>query len=112
MVVESSEISTPPATDTSSAIPTSLITINVATQLPIKLTPTNYPSWRAQFSAMLLSYDFMGYVDGSGPSPPATQAVSHAFWIRQDQLLLYAILTLVSPQVISFIASTKASKEA
>ncbi|XP_034217476.1 uncharacterized protein LOC117629064 [Prunus dulcis] len=54
----------------------------------------------------------MGYVGGSGPSPPTTQTASHSFWIHQDQLFLHAILASVSPQVISLIASAKTSKEA
>ncbi|KAI5336426.1 hypothetical protein L3X38_015693 [Prunus dulcis] len=94
-----------------SSTPT-LITINATAQLPVKLTPTNYPSWRAQFNALLYGYDLMGYVDGSSLCPSTTQPVLRTFWIRQDQLLLHAILASVSPQVISLIASAKTSKEA
>ncbi|CAL9007908.1 unnamed protein product [Prunus brigantina] len=53
-----------PVPEINSSTPT-LITINVIAQLPVKLTPTNYPSWRAQFNALLYGYDLMGYVDGS-----------------------------------------------
>ncbi|KAF2322644.1 hypothetical protein GH714_026506 [Hevea brasiliensis] len=42
-----------------------LISINAATQIPLKLTATNYPSWRAQFYALLIVYDLLGYVDVS-----------------------------------------------
>lgn len=54
----------------------------------------------------------MGYVDGSNICPSTAQTVSHNLWIRQDQLLLHAILASISPQVISLIASAKTSKEA
>ncbi|CAB4273455.1 unnamed protein product [Prunus armeniaca] len=100
-----------PVPEINSSTPT-LITINATAQLPVKLTPTNYSSWRAQFNALLYSYDLMGYVDGSRLCPSTTQLVLRTFWIRQDQLLLHAILASVSPQVISLIASAKTSKEA
>ncbi|KAI5313965.1 hypothetical protein L3X38_043141 [Prunus dulcis] len=112
MAPESSDISTPIITNTNSNTLSSLITINAAAQLPVKLTPTNYPSWRAQFNALLIGYDLMGYVDGSSTCPPATPAAPRALWILQDQLLLHAILASVSPQVISLIASAKTSQEA
>ena len=73
-----------------------LITINVAAQLPVKLTPTNYPSWRAQFNALLYGYDLMGYVDGSNFCSSIGQPVDRNLWIRQDQCLLHAILVSVS----------------
>ena len=43
----------------------SLTAINATTQLPLKLTPTNYLTWRAQFNALLIGYDLMPYVDGT-----------------------------------------------
>ncbi|KAI5337848.1 hypothetical protein L3X38_017119 [Prunus dulcis] len=105
-------VSSPSSTNTT----TSLITINAAAQLPIKLTPLNYPSWWALFNAFLLGYDLMGYVDEIyTPSPPSiasSPSYPHALWTRQDQLLLHAILALVSEQVISLIASAKTSKAA
>ena len=45
----------------------SLSPLYVAAQLPLKLTPTNFPSWRAQFNALLLGYDLTGYIQGSKP---------------------------------------------
>lgn len=47
-----------------------LIAINAVAQLLVKLSPTNYPSWRAQFSSLLFGYDLIGFIDGSNPSPP------------------------------------------
>ncbi|XP_070670238.1 uncharacterized protein [Malus domestica] len=38
------------------------VTINAAAQLPLKLTPTNFPSWRAQFNALLLGYDLIVFL--------------------------------------------------
>ena len=79
-----------------------LISINVAAQAPLKLTSSNYLSWRAQFESLLVGYDLMGYLDGTltCPSPilkengPETVNPSYSPWIRQDKLLLSAILAL------------------
>lgn len=47
-----------------------LITINIAAQTPLKLTSTNYLSWKPQFQTLLIGYDLLGYVDGTKPCPP------------------------------------------
>ncbi|KAI5337260.1 hypothetical protein L3X38_016529 [Prunus dulcis] len=78
MAPESSDIPTPTITNTNSNTLSSLITINAAAQLPVKLTPTNYPSWHAQFNALLIDYDLMGYVDASSTCPPAIPAAPGA----------------------------------
>lgn len=48
------------------------ITISAINQLPVKLTATNFASWKAQFDALLFCLDLSGYVDGSFPSPTKT----------------------------------------
>ncbi|KAH7838138.1 hypothetical protein Vadar_022497 [Vaccinium darrowii] len=57
------------STVASSSSQTNLIVLNT-TQLPVKLTPENYPSWKAQFDSLLFGYDLFGYIDGSNPCPP------------------------------------------
>ncbi|CAB4279403.1 unnamed protein product [Prunus armeniaca] len=49
-----------------------LISINVAAQAPLKLSSTNYLSWKLQFQSLFIGYDLLGYIDGSKPCPPAT----------------------------------------
>ncbi|OMO54163.1 hypothetical protein COLO4_36575 [Corchorus olitorius] len=41
------------------------ISINATTQLSLKLTPSNFLSWRAPFDALLYGFDLAGCVDGS-----------------------------------------------
>lgn len=93
-----------------------LVSINAAAQLPLKLTSLNYLSWRAQFNALLIGYDLMGYVDGSYPCPPKTvgeaENPAYIFWRRQDQLLLHAIFASVSEQVTPLLASATTSHAA
>lgn len=109
-----------PITSNSSS---SLVAINVAAQTPIKLMPTNYCAWRMQFQIVLIGYNLIGYVDGSLPYPPTHLSASNGFegstinpthlaWIRQDQLILNAIVDSLSPDLVSFIITAKSSRQA
>ena len=95
-----------------------LITINVAAQTPVKLTSTNYLAWKLQFQTLFIGYDLHGFIDGSHPCPASllpdttTPNPAYTLWIRQDQLLLNAILGSLSPTIMSFIAQAQTSKEA
>jgi hypothetical protein len=97
-----------------------LISINPSSQLPLKLTPQNYPSWRGQFNALLLGYNLMGFVDGTHQCPPEIITLdgvevvnpAHTRWKRQDQLLLHAIMASTSEKVMPFIASATTSANA
>ncbi|KAJ0975732.1 hypothetical protein J5N97_017697 [Dioscorea zingiberensis] len=100
----------------------SLIAINVTAQAPLKLTATNYVTWRAQFNSLLIGYDLLGYVDGTLPCLPTTILGSDsaspipnpdfALWIRQDQLLLNTIIGSVSPNLVPYIASSSSTHAA
>ncbi|RVW52539.1 Retrovirus-related Pol polyprotein from transposon RE2 [Vitis vinifera] len=46
-----------------------LISINVAAQTPLKLTSTNYVSWKLQFQTLFIGYDILGFIDGLHPCP-------------------------------------------
>nr|XP_034899369.1 uncharacterized protein LOC118037485 [Populus alba] len=86
----------------------SLIAINAAAQLPLKLTPINYLTWRAQLNALLIGYDLLRYVEGSYLEPPKllhnAPNPAHMFWVRQYQLLLHFIIASVSEQIMPLIA--------
>jgi hypothetical protein len=93
------------------------VAINATQQITTKLTPTNYPSWHAQFESLLLGYNLYGYIDGTltcplSTNPDAAPTVASTFWFRQDKLILNAILTSVSDSVIPFIAASKTSSQA
>ncbi|RWR81507.1 hypothetical protein CKAN_01019400 [Cinnamomum micranthum f. kanehirae] len=97
-----------------------LVSINVAAQTPLKLTSTNYLSWKLQFQTLFIGYDLLGFVDGSHPCPTATitqstttiSNPSYVLWTRQDQLILNAIIGSISPTIIPFIAQAKTSQQA
>lgn len=105
-----------PTSTTSSSTPmdSSLVSINAAAQLPLKLTPLNYFSWKAQFHALFYGLDLLGYFDGSTPCPSGTITTAsdspapnpaHHLWCRQDQLILHAILASLSEDVMFLVAS-------
>ena len=94
-----------------------LISINAASQLPLKLTSTNYYSWKVQFDALLYGFDLLGYIDGSNPCPEpfkgdgtnATPNLDYAFWTRQDKLLFLAIIASLSPTIVPVVRTCTTS---
>ncbi|XP_042983293.1 uncharacterized protein LOC122312696 [Carya illinoinensis] len=78
-------VTTPP---TSSTEQQQLISVHADTQLPLKLTPTSYPSWRAQFVTLLIGYDLMGFIDSTHCCPSRgdpTLPPSAAYLLRHIQ---------------------------
>ncbi|RVX08300.1 Retrovirus-related Pol polyprotein from transposon RE1 [Vitis vinifera] len=55
--------------DSNSSSNLPLVTINTSSQIPYKLTASNYPFWHATFTTILFGYDLMGYLDGTLPCP-------------------------------------------
>ena len=97
-----------------------LITINISAQAPLKLTNNNYMSWKLQFHTLFIGYDLLGYIDGSKPCPAATvnsnntttPNPTHTLWVRQDQLILNALVGSLSSTIIPFIARAQTSQAA
>ncbi|MCI25978.1 hypothetical protein A2U01_0047169, partial [Trifolium medium] len=86
-----------------------LVFLNVGSQIYIKLDGENYPAWLIQFRALLTGYDLFGYVDGTKPCPPKTLSNAttanpdYTHWIRQDQLILHAIVSSVAATVVTHL---------
>lgn len=104
-----------------------LVAFNVGSQLPLKLTAINFSLWRAQLTSLLIGYDLQCYIDStticlSSTLPPkissdgSTSALApnpdFSRWIRQDKLILHAILAFVSESVITLIATSTTSHDA
>ena len=79
--------------------------------IPVQLTPDNYLSWRAQLLPLLRSRYLEGYVDGTLPCPSPYHPGYHA-WVAQDQAILSAIQSSLSPSVGSLILFAATSREA
>lgn len=106
-------VNNPLHTQTLNTDQTHLITINVSAQALLKLTSSNYLSWKIQFQTLFTGYDLLGYIDGTKACPAKTINQSEATvpnpayhaWIQQDQLILNAIIGSLSPEIISFVAT-------
>ena len=87
----------------------SLIALNITAQINEKLTPTTFAQWRAQFEALLISYDLLDYVQGTLRCPSSAGTVADELgkthWIRQDKLILSAILASTYPSITPLIVT-------
>ncbi|KAL6324432.1 hypothetical protein AAG906_013036 [Vitis piasezkii] len=81
-----------------------IISINATAQLPIKLNNNNFPSWKAQFDALLYGYDLMGFLDGTKTCPSKE--------IIANKLLLHAILASLLEGVVPLILLATSSRDA
>ncbi|KAH0643613.1 hypothetical protein KY285_034361 [Solanum tuberosum] len=80
-----------------------LIHINVVAQAPLKLTSTNYHSWKYQWETILTAYNFLHFIE-QPPSPIATP-----FHQRQDYLIRSAIVASLSSDSVPFVIDAKSS---
>ncbi|KAL6330019.1 hypothetical protein AAG906_039934 [Vitis piasezkii] len=114
MATENSQIIIPNAQEPTK--PLTMITIHNS----IKLTPTNYLSWKTQMEAILIGYDLQKFIDGSHPTPPTTITTNNVVstnlayqtWLRQDKLLFGALVGTLSPTLVPLITQSKTSYEA
>ncbi|KAF5443117.1 hypothetical protein F2P56_035705 [Juglans regia] len=95
---------------------TPLVALNITAQINEKLTPSTFSQWRAQFEALLIGYDLLDYVNGLSVCPSSDGTPSFALkithWVRQDKLILSAILASTSNTITPLIATAKTSHEA
>lgn len=85
-----------------------LIALNITAQINEKLTPSTFSQWRAQFEALLIDYDLLDYVESTIQCPSsagiAVDELCKTHWVRQDKLILSAILASTSPSITPLIA--------
>ncbi|RVW53564.1 Retrovirus-related Pol polyprotein from transposon RE2 [Vitis vinifera] len=114
MATENSQLIIPNAQEPTK--PLTMITIHNS----IKLTPTNYLSWKTQMEAILIGYDLQKFIDGSHPAPPTTITTNNVVstnpayqtWLRQDKLLFRALVGTLSSTLVPLITQSKTSYEA
>ncbi|KAH7573845.1 hypothetical protein JRO89_XS03G0214100 [Xanthoceras sorbifolium] len=106
---------TPPTTNENQ-----LLTINTLVHAPLKRISSNHLLWKVQFEMLFIGYDLLGYIVGSKLCPPKTVTTNNIaipnpaynLWVRQDQLILNALIGSLSPILISFITRATTSREA
>jgi hypothetical protein len=107
---------THPNTHPISSTENALIALTITTQINEKLTSSTFPRWRAQFEALLIGYNLFDYVHGISqcPSLAGTSLIelNKTHWVRQDKLILSAIMASTSSTIAPLIASSKTSHEA
>ncbi|RVW60364.1 Retrovirus-related Pol polyprotein from transposon RE1 [Vitis vinifera] len=114
MATENTQIIIPNAQEPTK--PLTMITIHNS----IKLTPTNYLSWKTQMEAIFIGYDLQKFIDGSHSAPPTTITTNNVVstnpayqtWLRQDKLLFGALVGTLSPTLVPLITQSKTSYEA
>ena len=80
-----------------------------------KLVPSTFPQWRAQFEALLIGYDLIDFVTGIHKCPAidalnfTTSKAPNSYWIRQDKLILHAILASTSTTITPLLTAYKTS---
>jgi hypothetical protein len=98
--------------------PDQIITINSTTAINEKLTTSTFPQWRAQFEDLLIGYDLMNFVTGDLQCPAIDTENSTVFkaansrWIRQDKLILHALLASTSTPITPLFTLCKTSYKA
>jgi hypothetical protein len=111
------------------AVPLPLMGTHATTIVPLanthqvvslKLTNTNYLYWRMQMKPYLLGQGVFHFVDGSVPCPPSrifdssagsSSIISPSFlrWKQQDQLILSALLSSLSVDVLHLVVNCSTS---
>ncbi|KAJ1376907.1 gag-polypeptide of LTR copia-type [Sesbania bispinosa] len=87
------------------------IALNIGTQSSFKLNGTNYPAWRIQLNALLIGHNLKGYADCTNTCPQSNHP-DYDTWIRQDKLIIQALVSSVSESVITLLGNVATSKQA
>ncbi|KAJ0752082.1 putative RNA-directed DNA polymerase [Helianthus annuus] len=87
--------------------------------IPIKLSPTNYLSWKNQIQPVLSSQGLLGHVDGSTATPPKNITVNDktsvnpdfTTWTEKDQTVRLLIQSSLSEEAMAEIIGLTSAKD-
>ncbi|KAD7479737.1 hypothetical protein E3N88_02873 [Mikania micrantha] len=99
----------PVVVNTIPANPTSLTMVTFPSSL--KLTSSNYLSWKTQIEAFLQGLDLFKFINGSLLAPPSSHA-DYSKWFRQDRLLFGALVSSLSPTIVPLVSNAPSSYDA
>ncbi|KAI0519375.1 hypothetical protein KFK09_006821 [Dendrobium nobile] len=115
----SSDLSSPPAQDSTSAIiassiPSSLkfLVSNIKNLVPTQLSTDNYPLWRSQIVKIFRANGFSSFLESPSSSPSEhilssdgiqTPNPTYQSWILQDQNLAAALCSTITATVLPYI---------
>ena len=114
MVAESKQVIIPNSLELTKAF------VIINTNNIVKLTSTNYLSWKLQVEALIIGYDLYKFIYGSNPSPPSTILINNVkssnpefqSWLRQDKLIFGALIRSLTPSLIPLISQSLTSNDA
>ncbi|KAF5815303.1 putative RNA-directed DNA polymerase [Helianthus annuus] len=97
-----------------------IIQITASTHFTIKLTSTNFPSWRKQVLSTLIGLQLDHHIVGTTPAPAKTVTNNNTTspnpeyrrWFCQDQMIISALLGSCSDQIQPLISSADTAKQA
>jgi len=98
----------------------SFVELVTATQLPVKLSSSNYPSWYKQATILLTTNNVLNYISGTFPCPPATieigditvENLAFIAWKHQDNYALLVLFGTCGPEAQIVMSSTTSSTNA
>ncbi|KAF5458441.1 hypothetical protein F2P56_022468 [Juglans regia] len=95
--------------------PNPSLTNAAAHLITVKLSTDNFPLWKAQLLAFLKSHQLYGYIDGSVPSPPPflddKPNPAHSSWLLQDQMVISALYSSLTDNILSQVVDCATSHE-
>nr|XP_016502233.1 PREDICTED: uncharacterized protein LOC107820461 [Nicotiana tabacum] len=92
---------------------------NLAHQLPVKLTSSNFLLWKTQFMPMVYACGLNHHIDDSKQMP--TQFLddtntkpnpAYTVWLREDQLVLSCIVASVSESILPQLVGATTARDA
>ncbi|XP_073268322.1 uncharacterized protein [Populus alba] len=94
---------------------------NTQQVISLRLSNTNFLYWRLQMKPFLLGQGVYSFVDGTSPCPPShlistatsLPSVNPSFllWKQQDNLIMSALLSSLSTEVLHLVVDCKTSQE-
>ena len=94
---------------------------NTQQVISLRLSNTNFLYWRMQMKPFLLGQGVYSFVDGTSPCPPShlistTTSLpsvnpSYLLWTQQDHLIMSALLSSLSTEVLHLVVDCKTSQE-
>ncbi|KAJ0456166.1 putative RNA-directed DNA polymerase [Helianthus annuus] len=97
----------------------SIVQLTATQHFPIKLTPSNFPTWRKQILSTLIGLDLDKHITGSTNQPSKFIAgdvpkpnPEYNIWFRQDQIIISALLGSLSETIQPIVSSAETARQA
>ncbi|KAM0004307.1 putative RNA-directed DNA polymerase [Helianthus debilis subsp. tardiflorus] len=94
--------------------------LTASNHFPIKLTSSNFPSWRKQVLSTLIGLELDHHIIGQSTTPAKNLVTGdvtkpnpeYLRWFRQDQMIISTLLGSCSDQIMPLISSAATARQA